>query len=111
MRFDKIKSNHKFEVNGVKIDLQVTNDDIKGINFEFDDGQKIFVSEGKYCGIDILIPSPPEKVKKWIVIGRYHQIEDFEREFDSQFEAEKFIVNSGLDSLESKEIEREVENV
>jgi hypothetical protein len=87
VKFQSTKAVQDIKLSGVTIEAEFRNDVLSSITFTDSNGSVVKIAEGRYNGIDALVPAPPKMAKKYKLGGMLLGITQFEEMFDDEYEA------------------------
>lgn len=88
MDFQRIKQSADAKLDGVTVSIERVNDSNQSVTFTDVTGRILKIAKGQYGELDVLIPAPPKKTKKYAVTGRLLGTLPVNETFAERYEAD-----------------------
>lgn len=94
MKFVEIKKSSEINLAGVTTEVDFANGNATCVTIVDSTGRKVRIEEGKYCGLRILVPEPPKKIKQYRVTATFPEsmgLGTVKRDFSDKYSAEALV--------------------
>lgn len=94
MKFVEVKKNADIGLAGITAEVDFANSNVTCVTLTDSTGRKVKIEEGKYCGLRVLIPEPPKKIKQYRVTATFPEsmgLGTIERDFNDKYSADALV--------------------